>query len=53
LTEIEYEGAGTQKKGITPEQIIGKLREVDVLLSRGTTVGGSEPKAWRHGEEQE
>jgi len=33
LTEIEYEGAGTQKKGITPEQIIGKLREVDVLLS--------------------
>jgi hypothetical protein len=33
LTEIEYEGAGTKKKGITPEPIIGKLREVYVLLS--------------------
>jgi len=33
LTEIEYEGAGTKKKGMTPESIIGKLREVDVLLN--------------------
>ena len=27
------------KKGITAEQIIGKLREVEVLLSQGSTVG--------------
>ena len=28
-----------QKKGFTAEQIIGKLREAEVLLSQGSTVG--------------
>jgi hypothetical protein len=27
------------KKGYTPEQIIHKLREAEVLLSRGNTIG--------------
>jgi transposase-like protein len=27
------------KKGYTPEQVISKLREAEVLLSQGTTVG--------------
>jgi transposase-like protein len=27
------------RKGYTPEQIIGKLREAEVLLSKGETVG--------------
>jgi transposase-like protein len=27
------------RKGFTPEQIIGKLREAEVLLSQGSTVG--------------
>ena len=27
------------RKGYTPEQIINKLREAEVLLSQGTTVG--------------
>ncbi len=26
------------KKGFTPEQIIGKLREADVLLSKGASI---------------
>jgi putative transposase len=26
------------KKGYTPEQIINKLREAEVLLSQGTTI---------------
>ena len=29
-----------QKKGYTPEQIIAKLREAEVLLSKGQTVAG-------------
>ena len=28
-----------KKKGFTPEQVIGKLREAEVLLSQGNTVG--------------
>jgi len=28
-----------RKKGLTPEQIIKKLREAEVLLSKGDTVG--------------
>jgi putative transposase len=28
-----------RKKGFTPEQVIGKLREAEVLLSQGNTVG--------------
>jgi hypothetical protein len=35
-TEIQYEEAEMKRKGFTPEQIIGKLRE-KVLLSEGTT----------------
>jgi len=27
------------KKGYTPEQIIGKLREAEILLVQGATVG--------------
>jgi putative transposase len=27
------------KKGNTPEQIINKLREAEIMLSQGTTVG--------------
>ncbi len=29
------------RRGYTPEQIIGKLREVDVLVQQGYSVGGS------------
>ena len=32
------------KKGYTPEQIINKLREVEVLLSQGSTVGEASRK---------
>jgi putative transposase len=32
------------KKGYTPEQIIGKLREAEVLLSQGATVGEASRK---------
>ena len=28
------------RRGYTPEQIIGKLREVDVLVQQGYSVGG-------------
>jgi transposase-like protein len=28
-----------KKRGFTPEQVIGKLREAEVLLSQGNTVG--------------
>jgi len=28
-----------KKKGFTPEQVIGKLREAEFLLSQGNTVG--------------
>ena len=29
------------RRGYTPEQIIGKLREVDVLVQQGYSVGGA------------
>ena len=32
------------KKGYSPEQIINKLREVEVLLSQGATVGAASKK---------
>ena len=32
------------RKGFTPEQIIGKLREAEVLLSQGSTVGEASRK---------
>lgn len=32
-----------KKKGFTPEQIIGKLRETEVLLSQGNTASEVEP----------
>jgi len=32
------------KKGHTPEQIINKLREVEVLLSQGTSIGEASRK---------
>jgi transposase-like protein len=32
------------RKGFKPEQIIGKLREVEVLLSQGSTVGEASRK---------
>ena len=32
------------KRGFTPEQIIGKLREAEVLLSQGATVGEASRK---------
>ena len=32
-------GVGMKKKGYTAEQVIGKLREAEVLLSQGSTVG--------------
>jgi putative transposase len=32
-------GARMKKKGFTAEQIIGKLREAEVLLGQGSTVG--------------
>ena len=32
------------KKGYTPEQIINKLREVEVLLSRGSNIGEASRK---------
>ena len=31
--------AAMKRKAFTPEQIIGKLREAEVLLSQGQTVG--------------
>ena len=33
-----------KKKGYTAEQIIGKLREAEVLLSQGSTVGEASRK---------
>ena len=33
-----------KKKGYTAEQIIGKLREAEVLLSQGNMVGVVNPK---------
>jgi putative transposase len=33
-----------KKKGFTAEQIIGKLREAEVLLSQGSTVGEASRK---------
>ena len=33
-----------KKKGFTVEQIIGKLREAEVLLSQGSTVWEVSPK---------
>jgi transposase-like protein len=35
----EQREAAMKKKTFTPEQIIGKLREAEVLLSQGQTVG--------------
>jgi putative transposase len=35
----EQREAAMKRKGFTPEQIIGKLREAEVLLSQGQTVG--------------
>jgi hypothetical protein len=32
------------RKGFKPEQIIGKLREVEVMLSQGSTVGEASRK---------
>ena len=32
------------KKSFTPEQIINKLREAEILLSQGTTVGEASKK---------
>ena len=32
------------RKGYTPEQIIGKLREAEILLSQGATIGGASRK---------
>jgi putative transposase len=32
------------RKGFKPEQIIGKLREAEVLLSQGSTVGAASRK---------
>jgi putative transposase len=32
------------KKAFKPEQIINKLREAEVLLSQGTTIGGASRK---------
>ena len=32
------------RKGYTPEQIIGKLREAEVLLNQGTTIGEASRK---------
>jgi transposase-like protein len=32
------------RKGFKPEQIIGKLREVEVILSQGSTVGEASRK---------
>ena len=32
------------KKGYTPEQIIGKLREAEILLSQGETVAAASKK---------
>jgi len=32
------------RRGFTPEQIIGKLREAEVLLSQGATVGEASRK---------
>jgi hypothetical protein len=32
------------QKGFSAEQIIGKLREAEVLLSHGSTVGEVSPK---------
>lgn len=32
------------RKGYTPEQIIGKLREVEILLNQGATIGEASRK---------
>jgi putative transposase len=32
------------RKGYTPEQIIGKLREAEILLNQGATIGGASRK---------
>jgi len=32
------------KKGYTPEQIIGKLREAEILLNQGATIGEASRK---------
>jgi putative transposase len=38
-TESKGGEVGTKKKGFSAEQIIGKLREAEVLLIQGSTVG--------------
>jgi hypothetical protein len=37
-TGNKYRDVGMKKKGFTAEQIIGKLREAEVLLGQGVTV---------------
>ena len=32
------------RKGYTPEQIIGKLREAEILLNQGATIGEASRK---------
>ena len=34
------------KKGYTPEQIINKLREAEILLSQGDTIAISQQEDW-------
>ena len=34
------------RKAFTPEQIIHKLREAEVLLSQGDTIGEASRKIW-------
>ena len=34
------------KRSYKPEEIVAKLRQVDVLHSQGSTIAGSPPKKW-------
>ena len=40
----EQKGGYMVKKGYTPEQIIGKLREAEILLSQGASIAAASKK---------
>jgi hypothetical protein len=39
-------GVKMPKKGYTPEQIINKLREAEILLNQGDTIDHSQQEDW-------
>ena len=41
---MSQKGESMDKKGYTPEQVINKLREAEILLSQGNTIGEASRK---------